>query len=222
MVVLYFLLMFMNRWLYRKYTVGKEEFKKKRVKSKHIKVGIISIVRIYRISVTNFVSAYELMEVIMRKGLKKLNMKKNLCKIIVSMVLAASLILGSFVFVKPQAVQAKTYNAAGEWTMVDGDGSNWVLTISMFTSPDSGNLVGNYTFTCGMLLGTRLYSPFYVNGDVYKISSNKYKCKSDNASFTIKLTSNKKLKLIKNKSTKNITGELNPNGKYKLTKRYRS
>lgn len=141
-----------------------------------------------------------------------------------------ALILGNFTFAEPQAVQAKTYNASGEWTMVDEYESNWILTISMFSSPDSGKWVGNCTFTCGMLLGTRPYSPFYVEGKVYQLSSNKYKykCKVEapyvehNASFIIKLISNKKLKLGKTKSTKNITGEMNPTGKYKLTKRYRS
>lgn len=155
-------------------------------------------------------------------------MKKNLYNIIISSILAVVLVLGSIVFVKPQAVQAKTYDASGEWTMIDGNGSNWVLTISMFSSHDSGKWVGNCTFTCGMVLGTRPYSPFYVEGKVYKISANKYKCKvgapyvENNASFIIKLASNKKLKLSKTKSTKKITGELNPNGKYKLTNRYRS
>lgn len=115
---------------------------------------------------------------------------------------------------------------------VDKPYTYWNLSISMFSSPDSGKWVGNCTFTCGTLLGgingTRPYSPFHAEGKVYKISSNKYKCKfedpysGDKSSIIIKLISDKKLKLSKTKSTKNLTGGMNPTGKYKLTKRYRS
>lgn len=154
------------------------------------------------------------------KKYKKLMLEKRM----MSVALIAVMLMSSMIIFRPSEIfAAKKYNPSGAWR-----GTNEVvgglLSISMYTSPDGGDVVGNWEL-----------DNFYGHTEgVIKKTSNKNQYKliyafgmdENNAGptyFVLKMKSNKKLKLtVRKYDYKTEWKESGFLGIFELSKRYQS